>query len=151
MKQLLRPINSMWGWCNSCRYIRNVHYARLLHGYRLLSPMGLPRTVCISYLYVWQPLRTVIHPTHHKHINILALWYLAAWLYILRLLTHNSLHKGSMHQKQHSLLSVNGIRESSLWGWTKIGVVITCYGCCSHLCRKRRNIPQSQAVGCNHQ
>ena len=151
MKQLLRCINSMRGWYSLCKYIRNVHYASLVLGCGLLSPMGLARTVCISYFYVWQPLRPVILPAHHKHITILVLRHLAAWLYILRLLNHNSLHKGSMHLRQHSLLSVSRSRESSLRGWTKIGMVITCCSCCSHLCGKCRNTLQSQTVGCNHQ
>ena len=78
--------------------------------------MGLAQMVCTSYLYVWQSLRLAILPTHHKHINLLVLWHLAAWLHILWLLAHNSFHKGSMHLRQHSLLSVSGSRQNSLKG-----------------------------------
>ena len=151
MKQLLRPTSSMWGWCTLCWYIRNACYTIWVQGQGPLSPMGLAWMICINYLYVWQLLRPVILPDHHKHINILALWHLAAWLYILRLLTHNSLHKGNLHQKQHSLLSVNGSKGSSLRGQLKKEVVITCYSCCSHPRRKCKNISKSQTMGSNHQ
>ena len=42
-------------------------------------------------------------------------------------------------------------QKSSSRRCIKIGVAITCYSCCSHLCNMCRNTPQYQKRDCNHQ
>ena len=107
--------------------------------------------VYINFLYVWQLQRLVPLPLHLRYSTILVLQHLAVWPYILGLLMYNSFHEYGKLQEQHSPTSVDRNKESSLQRWTKIGVVITCYSCCSHLRNMRRNSAQYQTRECNHQ